>query len=63
MRLFTLEYFRQIINTDLTHFYNANKKAQLRIKNQLGPFVINSRDAWQEAEKILQDHLRLKRSF
>jgi len=27
MRLFALEYFRQLINSDLTHFCNANKKA------------------------------------
>ena len=63
MRLFALEYFRQIINVDLVHFCAAKKKAQLRIKNQLCPFVINSRDAWQEAKKILEDHLRLKKSF
>jgi len=63
MRLFALEYFRQLINADLVHFCSTKKKAQLRIKNQLGPFVINSRDAWQEAQKILEDHLRLKKSF
>ena len=63
MRLFALEYFRQIINADLTHFCNVKKKAQLRIKNQLGPYVINSRDAWKDAEKILEEHLRLKKSF
>jgi hypothetical protein len=33
MRLFALEYFRQIINADLVHFYAAKKKAHLRIKN------------------------------
>ena len=38
MRLFALEYFREMINSDLVHFYNAKKKAQLRIKNQLCPF-------------------------
>lgn len=27
MRLFALEYFRQLINTDLTHFHSAKKKA------------------------------------
>lgn len=63
MRLFALEYFRQIINADLTHFCNAKKKAQLRIKNQLGPYVINSMDAWKDAKKILQEHLRLQKSF
>jgi len=63
MRLFALEYFRQIIKADLDHFCNVKKKAQLRIKNQLGLYVIHSRDAWKEAEKILGDHLKLKKSF
>jgi len=63
MRLFALEYFRHIIYADLTHFCNVKKKAQLRIKNQLGPYVINSRDAWEDVEKILEDYLRFKKSF
>jgi len=33
MRLFALEYFRQIINADLIHFCSTKKKAKLRIKN------------------------------
>jgi len=54
MRLFALEYFMQIIDADLVHFCNAKKKAQLRIKNQLGPFVCNTREACKEAEKNLE---------
>jgi len=45
MRLFALEYFRKLINADLTHFCNAKKKARLRIKNQLGPYIIIAREA------------------
>ena len=63
MRLFALEYFRQMNNSDIIHFCNAKKKAQLRIKGQLGPFICNSRDAGQEAETILQDHFKLQKSF
>lgn len=63
MRLFALEYLRQMINADLLHFYNAKKKAHLRIKNQLGPFVCNTREAWREAKIILEDHLKLQKSF
>ena len=44
MRLFALEYFRQFISSDLTHFYAAKKKAQLKLRNQLGPFVINKNE-------------------
>jgi len=62
MRLFSLEYYKQIINSDEVHFVKAKKKAQLRIKDQLGPFVCNSREARKEAEEILQ-RLKLKQSF
>jgi len=63
MRLFSLEYFRQLINADLTHFCNAKKKAQLRIRNQLGPFIINKREAWDDADKTLGEDLKLKKCF
>lgn len=63
MRLFALEYFRQFISSDLTHFYGARKKAHLKIRNQLGPFIFNKREAYEEADKILRDQLMLKQSF
>jgi len=63
MRLFSLEYFRQLINADLTHFCNVKKKAQLTIRNQLGPFIINKMEAWEDADKILGEDLKLKKSF
>ena len=50
-------------NSDIVHFCNAKKKAQLRIKIQLGPFICNSRDAGKEAERTLEDYLRLQKSF
>ena len=40
LRLFALDYFRQMINSDIVHLCNARKKAQLRIKSQLGPFCL-----------------------
>ena len=49
MRIFALEYFRQMNNSDVIHFCNVKKKAQLRIKSQLGPFICNSREAEKEA--------------
>jgi len=63
MRLFALEYFRKLINVDLTHFHSAKKKAQLRIKTQLGPYIIHENESWQDAEKILEQYLKLKKSF
>ena len=52
-----------MINLDIVHFCNAKKKAQLRIKSQLGPFVCNTRDAGKEAERILEDYLKLQKKF
>lgn len=63
MRLFALEYFRQLINANLIHFCNVKKKAQLSIRNQLGPFIINKREAWEDVDKILGEELKLKKIF
>ena len=62
MRLFALEYYRQMINSDEIHFVKTKKKVQLRIKDHLGPFIYNKREAGKEADEILQ-RLRLKQSF
>ena len=49
---------------DLTHFYGARKKAQLKIRRQLGPFIFNKREeAWKDADNILRERLKLKQSF
>ena len=64
MRLFALEYYKQFSSSNLTHFYGARKKAQLKIRHQLGPFIFNKREeAWEEADNILRDQLMLKQSF
>ena len=63
MRLFALEYYRQLIKSDLTHFHSAKKKANLKFRDHLGPFVMNKKDGWQEADQILGQQLKLKRSF
>lgn len=62
MRLFALKYYRKIINSDEVHYFKAQKKAQLKIKDQLGTFVCNSREAGREADEILQI-LKQKQSF
>ena len=51
-----------MINLDEVHFVKAKKKAQLRIKDQLGPFICNSREVGKEVEEILK-RLKLKQSF
>lgn len=54
MRIFSLEYFRQIINSDEVNFLAARKKTLFKIKNQLGPFICNKREVGPKADKILQ---------
>ena len=49
MRLFPLLYIRQIINSDVVNFLAAKKKTQFKLKNQVGPFIYNNRDAGPEA--------------
>ena len=63
MRLFALEYFRQFINSDLTHFHSTKKDAQLKLRDQLGPYVMNKKEGWKDADEILGQTLRLKRNF
>jgi len=64
MRLFALEYYRQFNSADLTHFYGAKKRAQLKIRHQLGPFIFNKMEqAWKDADTILGKKLKRKHSF
>lgn len=51
-----------MINSDEIHFIKTKKKAQLRVKDHLGPFICNNREARKEADEILQ-RLRLKKNF
>ena len=62
MRIFSLEYIRKIINSDDVNFLSARKKTQFKIKNQLGPFICNNREAGEEAEKCLQE-MKFSSSF
>ena len=54
MRIFSLEYFRQIINSDEVHFLSSMKKTQFKIKNQLDSLICNNIEASPKANKILQ---------
>jgi len=54
MRIFALEYIRQIIDSDEVNFLSARKKTQFKMKNQLGPFICNTREVGLEEDKILQ---------
>jgi hypothetical protein len=42
VRIFSLEYIRQMINSNDIHSVAFKKKQQLRIKGQIGSFICNS---------------------
>lgn len=53
LRVFALEYFRQIINSDDVHFMAAKKKAQFIVKRELGPFICNNRQDGPKVDNML----------
>jgi len=55
VRIFALEYIRQIINSDDIHFVSLKKKQQLRIKGQIGSFICNNHGAREEADRMLRE--------
>jgi hypothetical protein len=62
VRIFALEYIRQMINSDDIHFVSLKKKQQMRIKGQIGPFICNSRAVGEEADKLLKE-MKFNTSF
>jgi len=55
MRLFSLEYYRKMINSDEIHFMKTKKKAKLRIKDHLGPFICKKKEQGKRQRKSLRD--------
>jgi hypothetical protein len=55
VRIFALEYIRQMINSDDIHFVSLKKKQQLKIKGKIGSFICNSRGAGEEADRLLKE--------
>lgn len=50
------------MNFDDVNFVSTKKRTQFKIKNQLGPFICNSREGGEEADQILQQ-MKFKNSF
>jgi hypothetical protein len=55
VRIFSLEYIRQIMNSNDIHFVSLKKKQQLRIKQKIGSFICNSRGIGEEADRMLRE--------
>jgi len=52
MRLFALEYYRKIMDSDEIDFVSTKKRSQFKVKNHLGPFICNSREAGRRQTKF-----------
>jgi hypothetical protein len=55
VRIFALEYIRQMINSYDIHFVSLKKKKHLRIKGQIGSFICNNRGTEEEADRLLKE--------
>jgi hypothetical protein len=55
VRIFSLEYIMQMINSDDIHFISLKKKQQLRIKGQIGSFICNNRGTREEVDNWLKE--------
>jgi hypothetical protein len=55
VRIFSLEYIRQMINSDDIQFVAFKKNQQLRIKGQIGSFICNNIATREEAHKMLKE--------
>ena len=62
MKIFALEYLRPILNSDSINFMAARKKTQFKLKNQVGPFIINHKEAEKEIIKRLAE-FKFQESF
>jgi hypothetical protein len=55
LRIFALEYIRQILDFDYTHFSSRKYKSSFKSKKEVSPFIVNTREALQVAKKLLQN--------
>ena len=51
-----------MIGVDEVQLLASRKKTQFKMKNQMGPFIFNTKQVWPEADKILQQ-FKFKKSF
>ena len=64
MRLFALEFIRQSLNIDQVHFVPMKKGHLFKLPMFVGPFVVNMRQAFNEASRMLEDmHLLLSEKW
>ena len=54
--IFALEYLRKLLNADEVNFIVFRKKTQFKLKNQVGPFIVNNREAANEINVKLKEY-------
>ena len=62
MRIFSLEYIRQMMNVEDVHFVSRKQKDQFKLKAQFDPFITNTRSAGREVDNLLKQ-MKFKLSF
>jgi hypothetical protein len=55
IRIFSLEYIRQMINSDDIHFVSLKKKQQIIIKGKIGSFICNNHGIGEEVDRLLKE--------
>jgi len=54
IRIFALEYIKQMMNMDDLCFVSRKKKAQFKLKAKIGPFIINTGATTKEEDVLLK---------
>ena len=54
MRVFSLDYIRQMINMDDLHFVSGKRKSQLKLKENIGSFICNTKSVGAEDDAMLK---------
>lgn len=62
VRIFALEYTREMLNMDELHFVYYKNEAQFNMKAHIGPSIIKTRAEVKEVEAILSQ-IKFKLSF
>ena len=55
-RIFVLEYLRHLLNVDEINFIASRKKTQFKLKNQIGPFIVNNIEAANKINVKLKEY-------
>jgi len=54
-RIFTLDFIIQSLNLDQVHFLPRKHSALFKLKEKVGPFLVNATEAIAEIEIMLQE--------